>query len=117
MPKKIGSGTYGCVYRPVIPCKYLRKYNTTEDDDVMKVMHVANASNEEEVSEVIRDIDPKNQYFLPLKGPKCSVDMSYLKDCQSYQDADVDEKNISVDILSHMVGKQWKNIYHIQKLI
>jgi len=67
VPENIGSGAYGCVYRPVIPCKYLKKYNLTKSDDVMKVMYVNNAITEEEVSEVIRDIDPKKPVFLTIK--------------------------------------------------
>lgn len=85
-PKLLGSGAYGCVYRPPVKCKYHHEYNQKYKDHVMKVMHIGSALSEMEIGSVIDDIDPNHEYFVPLTNDWCTVDSSDigLQSCESY---------------------------------
>lgn len=72
-PKKIGSGSYGCVYRPPLLCLNDSYLDEKYKNDVMKVMSVENAAVEEMIAAEIRNLDPDQQYFLPLTGDACQV--------------------------------------------
>lgn len=89
----LGSGSYGCVYRPPIKCKYHHEYNQKYKDQVMKVMHIESALNEIEISVVVNSIDPNHQYFVSLSNDWCTLDTSdpKLQLCKSYV-KDIDAK-------------------------
>lgn len=88
--KLLGTGTYGCVYKPPISCKYLKKFDKKHENDVMKVVDTTIEANilELEISEIIRDIDPKNNYFISFSGDGCLLDDDdELKSCKAYKNA------------------------------
>lgn len=78
-------GTYGCVFSPPLKCKYNNMYNSVKKDNVMKVMKVNNKSLEEEISAILRILDPNYEYTIPLSGDKCIIEHDdRLKYCSSY---------------------------------
>ncbi len=64
-PKRIGSGTYGCVYRPIVKCA---DGSNLEDDDryVSKLTSGPNAREEEYVMMKIDKIDPTGIFHYQL---------------------------------------------------
>jgi len=91
----IGTGTYGCVFKPPLKCRYQKDFDTTYSGDIMKLMREnVMALDEEEVSRVVRKADPHSNYFLPLVGNKCLIDtekeVDEIKKCNRY-DRDTDK--------------------------
>lgn len=85
----LGKGTYGCIYKPPISCKYLKDLNQKNENNIMKVVDTSINSNilEIEISAIIRQIDPENEYFLSYTGENCLIDQDIkeLKSCSAYQ--------------------------------
>ena len=69
-PALVGQGSYGCVFRPTIPCGDAP--NTNMEQKVSKVLTTANANNESREYNQIARADPKNEYYLG-KPQKCSM--------------------------------------------
>jgi len=69
-PKKIGEGSYGCAYRPAIPCADAA--NTDIDQKISKVLNVVDANNEYAEYTQIAKADPNNEYYLG-KPQKCTM--------------------------------------------
>jgi serine/threonine protein kinase len=69
-PKKIGEGSYGCAYRPAIPCS--DQPNTDIDQKISKVLNIGDANNEYAEYVQIAKADPKNEYYLG-KPQKCTM--------------------------------------------
>ena len=61
IPEKIGEGTYGCVHKPNLKCKY---QNKTLKNKVSKIMEIAEAHAELDEYDIIEKIDKKANYFL-----------------------------------------------------
>jgi hypothetical protein len=72
-PRLLDIGIHGCVYQPPIPCLYLTEYNRRHQNDTMKLMHQSDTVMEEEISEAVRNFDPKGHYFVPLMADFCTV--------------------------------------------
>jgi serine/threonine protein kinase len=66
----VGQGSYGCVFRPTIPC--VDSPNTNMDQKISKVLTTANANNESREYDQIARADPNNEYYLG-KPQKCSI--------------------------------------------
>ena len=89
-PKIIGKGSYGCVFKPPIPCKYLHNFDLKHKNDIMKFVDTSLENNikEEEISYVVRKIDPQSDYFIPLSNDKCVVkEIKVLSKCEKYVEA------------------------------
>jgi serine/threonine protein kinase len=86
----LGTGSYGCVFRPPLPCKYASHLNRKYPQDVMKMMYAPSALREEEISDLVWELDTSGEYFLPLRGARCEVDHEHLvkNQCQVYRDSD-----------------------------
>lgn len=84
----IGNGTYGCVYKPPLQCKYSNKLNEIHKNDIMKVVDITNESTilEDEISNLIRIIDPNQNYFIPLSSDRCLLNPKdiELDKCNNY---------------------------------
>ena len=66
----VGQGSYGCVFRPPIPC--VDSPNTNMDQKVSKVLTTDNANKEFDEYNQIARADPNNEYYLG-KPQKCSM--------------------------------------------
>ena len=73
--KLIGQGTYGCVYKPAIPCK---EGDRLDSDVVSKVMDASEARSELRENLEISKIDKTNKYHLP-KPKFCYADKNILE--------------------------------------
>lgn len=76
--KLIGQGTYGCVYRKPLQCKnpaMNKKYGSP--DYLMKVSDVKALAEEMKISEMMKKIDPFQEYFLYLLPEGCDIKTSY----------------------------------------
>lgn len=130
----IGVGTYGCIYRPPLKCKYLKRLNKKHEKDVMKVMDVRYFNNllEEEISSLVREIDENQVYFIPLSEDKCIIDNNdkNLKDCHLYETDNINStfRGVFLDYgglnlynyLTHNsinVYTVWKWIVHLSEAI
>ena len=69
-PALVGQGSYGCVFRPTIPC--VDSPNTNMDQKVSKILTTDNANKESREYDQIARADPKNEYYLG-KPQKCSM--------------------------------------------
>lgn len=91
--KLLGEGGTGCVYNPPLECQYqLIPANANRENLLMKVMNPCQGFDpldpeadgdsadfmftEDEISKIIRIIDPNYQYFIPLNGDYCSLKQS-----------------------------------------
>jgi len=72
--KVIGSGTYGCIFKPSLPCKGSQ---TRVPDTVSKLMKITDADDEmKEINNVLQRIKniPDNKLFYIISGvKKCSL--------------------------------------------
>ena len=66
----VGQGSYGCVFRPTIPC--VDSPNTNMDQKISKVLTTPNADKESREYDQIARADPKSEYYLG-KPQKCSM--------------------------------------------
>jgi hypothetical protein len=78
IPQLLGQGTYGCVYRPPLKCQDESHYDEKYVNDVMKVAKEHEIDGELAVSAIVRALDPKGQYFLPLRDEFCPIDTTEL---------------------------------------
>jgi len=62
--KIVGKGSYGCVYKPSIPCKILPRHNFDYDKYVSKIMTTQNAETELSEYQAIDKMDPTDEYHL-----------------------------------------------------
>ncbi len=89
-PKKIGHGTYGCVYKPAIACEGERSSRET----VSKLMRKEEAIEEKNIHDNLRfDIlDPTGKYFItdPIICEPDPVKMSSLSKDDTCEISDVD---------------------------
>lgn len=69
-PALVGQGSYGCVFRPTIPC--VDSPNTNMDQKISKVLTTSNADKESREYDQIARADPKSEYYLG-KPQKCSM--------------------------------------------
>jgi hypothetical protein len=74
--KLIGQGSYGCVFRPMIPCegKTIR-----EKGKVSKVLHMTEAYKELEETKKIDKIDPKGIYHF-VAPEMCKINKKYYNE-------------------------------------
>jgi len=94
----IGAGLYGCVYKPPLKCIDMPKLNKKYNKDIMKfAVDDPYANAEKYISSIIRDIDPKQEYFIPLSKDQCKVDIKREKKqvdkCEKYKDDDTLNKD------------------------
>lgn len=84
----LGSGSYGCVYRPGLGCdgKVFRKKNLRENYVTKLQVNNSSAQNEYRIAEKIREIPNYDLYFVPAES-MCSVKIKknapYLKQCSA----------------------------------
>ena len=107
--KLLGEGGTGCVYKPALECQYKLNSNAGQEGLLMKVMNPCQGYDpldpeadeessdymftEDEISKIIRTIDPESQYFIPLSGDYCSLKQSQsnleqLDGCEGYKHSD-----------------------------
>jgi len=103
----IGQGTYGCVFRPALPCK---KNTRNRPGQISKLMNARDAEEELKQRDLFRSVDPTQKYFLypfEICDPKlpfdkknrvndCSVPITVRKILQSL-DGGESIQNIDVD--------------------
>lgn len=103
----IGQGTYGCVFRPALPC---RGNTRNRPGQISKLMDASDAEEELKQRDLFRSVDPTQKYFLypfEICDPKlpfdkknrvndCSVPMTVRKILQSL-DGGESIQNINVD--------------------
>ena len=89
-PKLIGKGSFGCVYKPSIPCK---ESNTriTNDGKVSKIMDIKNANKEIKQTQKMYEIDPGFHYHVKMitmcKPNVSESDLQFMKiDCSVLND-------------------------------
>jgi hypothetical protein len=85
LSRKIGSGTFGCVFRPPIKCfdngtnsftaNYLNQKYFNNSNFVMKIRDTPQ-DEECAISDLVRKIDPHGDYFLPLTGDIATIDVN-----------------------------------------
>lgn len=68
----LGDGSFGCVYKPPIPCKDPSK-NSSNKNMIMKYMTEEDAKEELKITPLLHKIDPLNLFFLYLTGDSCEV--------------------------------------------
>lgn len=87
----IGQGTYGCVFKPPISCKYVKNFDQKHKDDIMKVADSTTKSSimEQEISVILKQIDALNNYFIGLSGDSCILDDNNknIKSCKIYTES------------------------------
>ena len=95
--KLIGQGTYGCVFRPMIPCK---GSNKRESGKVSKFLVKSEAEKELKETQVLDKID--KDYIFHFKTPKlCDFNLKYKKepginDCMPFKNASSDFKRMKL---------------------
>lgn len=88
--KRIGTGTYGCVYKPSLSCD--DGSFDSSDDYVSKLMNGEEADNEEKMMDKVKQLDPNGIFhypivkkchsnFQPIKCNKCGGDSNCLETC------------------------------------
>jgi serine/threonine protein kinase len=88
----IGEGSYGCIYKPPLPCKSKYVNLGQTDQKVMKVMNPCE-SNDNDISLVLRMIDPLEKYFLLVGDRSCVVDLDHVHDkCDNYETSSIKER-------------------------
>jgi serine/threonine protein kinase len=107
--KLLGEGGTGCVYKPPLECQYqLIESNMNRENLLMKVMNPCQGYDvldpeadeespdymftEDEISKIIRILDPKSEYFIPLNGDYCSLkqnesNLQQLEECEGYKNS------------------------------
>ena len=103
--KLLGQGTYGCVYKPAIPCNRRGK---EAKDIVSKVMIKKYATEEAKELDIIGSIDKLKKYYLG-KPKQCNLKGDYikfirknvdeLKDCKA-----INKSDRTIDILQYKDG-------------
>lgn len=63
-PKKVGQGTYGCVYKPSLSC--VDGSFDSSDQYVSKLMNYSRAEDEENVMTRVDEIDPNDVFHYPI---------------------------------------------------
>lgn len=110
-PKLIGTGTYGCVYYPPIPCKNscTSKYCNT---GVSKLIEESEAKKEMEENATVRKIDPSGKYHWAVQQI-CDLPDDYeipeVSKCSPYQRLSHGEKAVS--IIMPYGGKELHSIF------
>jgi hypothetical protein len=61
-PILFGEGSFGCAYRPAIPCS--NASNSGISEKISKVLTVQNADNEYAEYDRISQADPTNKFYL-----------------------------------------------------
>ena len=93
--KKLGQGTYGCVFKPSLPCK---ENNVKYDNKVSKLMRKIDADDEFEEYKILNRIKGLDEYAI-TKPIKCSPkDSNELKSSiqQCYKEKNYNTKNFSI---------------------
>ncbi len=68
--KVLGKGAYGCVFKPALNCVNMKKF----ENDLGKIMfNYENYKEESEISNILKKIDPNNDYLLFPIDKKCNV--------------------------------------------
>ena len=103
--KLIGQGTYGCVYKPAIPCTRRGK---EASDIVSKVMIKRHARDEAKELDKISSIDKKKEYYLG-KPKQCNLDDEYVDYIMTNVDGIEDCKAIELGFLQGIDILQYKD--------
>lgn len=83
--KRIGAGTFGCVYNPPLRCK---GEVTRAENSISKFMTARHAMREVKEFEVMKQIDPTYQFHLGIskvcvpEEPEPGYDENYREDCK-----------------------------------
>lgn len=91
MSKLIGSGNYGCVYRPPVACKTPCIKDVCKTG-IVKIMSDENAADEIAIDKMIGTIDPHNMHHYPVEHT-CAVAHSLVDDCEHVFEPDKNNKN------------------------
>ena len=75
IPKKIGEGSYGCVFKPSMKCKTGMPSTFKSDDYISKFMKKNNAKEEFDEFVKFNKIDPSNDFHLGLPT-MCDPDLN-----------------------------------------
>jgi serine/threonine protein kinase len=77
--KLLGAGSYGCVYKPPLKCKNIRKLEDIYgkmDNNVLKIVDKSSMDEELELSDLLYEIDPTQEYFIYNLPDVCQIDMN-----------------------------------------
>lgn len=99
-PKKIGEGSYGCVHKPNLKCKY---QNKTLKNHVSKFMETSDALSELNEYKIIDKIDKNKHYFLGK--PTLCIPANNKTNKRAIQKCDMFKKNCSLKDYSLLVMK------------
>lgn len=80
-PAFLGAGTYGCVFKPVLPCKRHSGPVDGRRDAVSKVVPKAEGDGEVEENKLVKEIDPDGRFHLRLLG-KCDIPIKDVPDSE-----------------------------------
>ena len=84
--KVLGSGTYGCIFKPVLPCK---GEITRDPDYVSKLMRRSDADDEfreiTSIKDKVKEIKNYNDFFILGGIRKCELGALTDKDLEGYQ--------------------------------
>jgi len=108
-PKVIGEGSFGCVHRPALKCKY-KPYNPNPNK-VSKLLTKENADDELTEFELIKKADQKEVFHLGKPG-SCEPDnvvknRGPINNCRNFDSKDIN--NYKLLLLKHG-GKDLENI-------
>ena len=88
--KLIGEGSYGCVYKPAIPCKKTAKHKQMKyTNKISKFMFTRDAHKELAEYMTVAKIDPNEKFFLgkpTLCSPNIKAQDNSLESCKLFQE-------------------------------
>jgi serine/threonine protein kinase len=103
MSRKIGSGTYGCVYKPPVSC------NDPCDKDicksgVSKVSKIRDVQGEYEADQLMKIYDPQNSLHYPIEHV-CDVKPELVKDCSNlFQETQTGKSSVELGAMFYRDG-------------
>lgn len=98
MIKVIGEGTYGCVHKPSLKCKY--KKNIDYDGKISKIMDKQEASNELLEYKKIKKADKHKDFYLgkptECNPKKTKKSMKAIDKCSDFEGKNIDDYKLLI---------------------
>ena len=95
----IGEGKYGCVHKPSLKCRKTKK-KIHYKNKISKIMTKSESANEMKEYDIMRRIDPTQQYYLgnPMKCSPAKTEMTKksIKKCEQFSTKKMDEYELLV---------------------
>jgi hypothetical protein len=107
---KAGEGSYGCVYRPQLPCKKSKLKRTTKT--VGKVLKKKDANVELLIGALVKSIPSWEDYYIVQEEDDCDASnfkafrKDYMEDCKIFQSSDFRSGNMT-QVVSKYGGRDF----------